>query len=763
VILDFLVAQLNQRFQHEKRARVCLWFDERQEFSRLLPPLRVHLDAMKQPPFRLLEYDAGEKHGQIWLKYQIHRALEQAALEARKHLRFVLYLPLPEERLDSPSENGDPPLNLLAEYRLTGVMWRIGGKRPTLFTFLRQASAALSDNPAAQRRLYEGGRDSLLAKYVAKFIDRPAVFWATTLMPELTASRLIGDVDQTILDLAVDPETTWKDLRDKGLGREFLDSVRERYGFEGPDDSPADWVRELVAVLALTETYLGYGEPPDFPFTERLPSLALRPHHVQLLQRWLRDSESRAAWDRWVQEVEAKQDLTMWAKGREGLSFGFPHLVRLRWQEVVSAFEEAEPKASATTEFFEQYGNLIAKEAEYTRASYSPVGSWELLRGPRDFLKACEGARQWAERADNVADLARIYIECAPDVERQHIRIRYDAEEQNLPAVSRVVDRAYASYTNTLNARFFERLVASGTPSIPGIEAVTPRLEQAIWRAKGRRAVIIVDALRYDCAFAIKESLREHDVEIGPMVAALPTITAVGMTALMPLTGAEVAVEIKGNNVHPTVNNKDTSARANRLAFLADFGADCREIGDLEATSEPPKGLGELLVVFGHDEVDHIGHGDAQTLIRHVHLEVERLARLIRKLHRWGYPRVHVVTDHGFILLDKEKLPEEVLCDKDWCHPCVEGTLCPGPLKCRPPGGDVPVCLGRFRVRCSAAGPGVLQGGEILLTRRSGSTGADHPTPRLEELRYPGEAHRCRGGPAHLRTHAHCCQGHPPA
>jgi hypothetical protein len=297
VILDFLVAQLNQRFQHEKRARVCLWFDERQEFSRLLPPLRVHLDAMKQPPFRLLEYDAGEKHGQIWLKYQIHRALEQAALEARKHLRFVLYLPLPEERLDSPSENGDPPLNLLAEYRLTGVMWRIGGKRPTLFTFLRQASAALSDNPAAQRRLYEGGRDSLLAKYVAKFIDRPAVFWATTLTPELTASRLIGDVDQTILDLAVDPETTWKDLRDKGLGREFLDSVRERYGFEGPDDSPADWVRELVAVLALTETYLGYGEPPDFPFTERLPSLALRPHHVQLLQRWLRDSESRAAWD----------------------------------------------------------------------------------------------------------------------------------------------------------------------------------------------------------------------------------------------------------------------------------------------------------------------------------------------------------------------------------------------------------------------------------------------------------------------------------
>ena len=72
--------------------------------------------------------------------------------------------------------------------------------------------------------------------------------------------------------------------------------------------------------------------------------------------------------------------------------------------------------------------------------------------------------------------------------------------------------------------------------------------------------------------------------------------------------------------------------------------------------------------MFGHEEVDGIGHNDAQTLIRHVHLEIERLARLIRKLHRWGYPDVHLVTDHGFALLDEEKLPEEVHCDREWCH-----------------------------------------------------------------------------------------------
>ena len=98
------------------------------------------------------------------------------------------------------------------------------------------------------------------------------------------------------------------------------------------------------------------------------------------------------------------------------------------------------------------------------------------------------------------------------------------------------------------------------------------------------------------------------------------------------------------------------------------MGADCREILDVEAASDKPEAIGELLVVFGHEEVDQMGHGQAENLIRHVFLEIERLSRLVRKLHRWDYSQVHIVTDHGFILLDESKLPSEVSCDKEWCH-----------------------------------------------------------------------------------------------
>ena len=253
MILDALVDQFVQRFRYEKRARVCLWFDERQEFARLLPALRGHLAAMKPPPFRLLEYDGGEGRGQIWLKYEVHRTAEVAEPDVRQHLRFVLYLPLSEDRLDGPGKNGDPSLDLLTEYRLGGVIWRIGGKRPTMFTFLRQAGVPLSESPAEQRRLYEDSRDSLLAKYVATFINRPPTFWTTTLTPEVARSRLIGDLDQTILDLAVEPEVTWQCLVDRGLHPEFVDMVEERYGFVAATESLTAWLCEFTAMLALTE------------------------------------------------------------------------------------------------------------------------------------------------------------------------------------------------------------------------------------------------------------------------------------------------------------------------------------------------------------------------------------------------------------------------------------------------------------------------------------------------------------------------------
>ena len=668
MILEALISQFQQRFHHEKRAQVCLWFDEKGEFTRLLPRLRDHIAKSDSPPFGLLEYDPEVFHGQIWIKHQIHKELFSLPPSERKKKRFVIYLPLSQERLNGPDEDGNHHLELFVEYTVAGLMWQVGGKRPTLFSFMRHAGVNLPENPSDQRKLWEGGRDSLLAKYVAKYFDRPREFWEAMITPEVAQSRLIGDVDQTILDMATAPGTIWSELQESGLDKEFLDSVRERYGFDYPVVDPVEWVQDFVAAMALTETFIGYGEPADFPFAERLPALAVREHHVHLLRRWLRDAESRPAWDRWIAEVESRVDLTDWATNRDGLSFGFPHLVLQRWKRTLDAFEQTTPKISQTSEFFKKWDQQLRKEAEFARASHTRVGSWDLLNSLGEFLTLADEAVGLIKEQQTVADLASLYVDQAPKVDSRHLKIRHQALEHELPTVGRVADRLYAEYINLLNDRFFRLFTGQGTSDIPGVPPVTQGLEKVLWHVKEKRAVIIVDSLRYDCAHEIKERLPGQDIRIEPLRANLPAITPIGMTALMPLSGTELSFEYHSNNLHPKVNGKDMAQRENRLEFLIEFGAACREIDEVEAAVFPPKGLGGLLVVFGHEEVDRLGHGRAETLIRHLYVEIERLAKLVKKLHRWGYPTVHIVTDHGFILLDEDRLPPEVPCDKAWCH-----------------------------------------------------------------------------------------------
>jgi len=667
MIVQALIAQIQQRFSHEKRATVCLWFDPQGEFERLLPALATHLQQMQAAPFRLLPYDPKQKHGQLWLRRQVSLASKGLPPDKARGTRFLIYLPLAEERLDSPDEQGRHHLELLTEYRIAGVRWLVGGKRATLFNFLKAAGVCLPETPGEQRQLVEGGAGSLLAKYAAKFNDKPPVFWEQRLAPDLAQSRLVGDVDQTVLDLAVQPEATWASLAERGVLDEFLAAVRDRLDFTTETDNPVLWVGALVEMLALTEAFIGYGEAQDFPFLDRLPPARFRDSHVQLLRRWLRDANSRPVWDRWVAQVEQHINLTDWARGRSGLSFGFPHLARLRWACFRERFAAATGKWSEVRSLVESEAQMLREEADYARASQTPAGQWALFLGVAGFVETCEKGRKAVQKAKSPGELAQVYCEYAGTIDRAHAQLKATAEEHDVPEVVALVDRGYGDYANDLNQRFFESYTADDSLDIPGVPFVTDRLDAHVWSSGGRRAVVIVDALRYDCALALVERLRGQDVKLEALRAMLPTRTPIGMSALLPKDLVPTSLRVEHNELHPQVNGVDTSQRANRLDLLRKFGATCLEIGDFEAAKAPPPKARDLLVVFGHEEVDTLGHTNAEALIRHLDKELDRIARVVKRLHQWGYPEVNVVTDHGFVLVATDELPPEVPVKKEWC------------------------------------------------------------------------------------------------
>jgi hypothetical protein len=667
MVLEALIGQLEQRFQHEKRVSVCLWFDEREEYRRLLPALQAHLAAMHPMPFELLVYDEAARHGQLWLRHQVHLATTAAKASGQAKPKFVFYLPMPEERLDGPVTGDGNQLDLLAEYRYSGILFRLNGKKPTLFSALRQAGVNLPNDPTDQRKLYEGGPDSLLAKYAAKFADRPDSFWTNELTPELAQARLVGDLDQTIMDVALSPEAAWAGLVEKGLETEFQDLVRERYGYIASASSPSSWIQGLVGMAALTETFVGFGGPAGFPLLVRVAPSALQGHHLALVKRWLRDSEYRQCWDEWITRQEEDINLSGWAAGRTGRSLAFPHLVGQRWQEIYGQFSEASKKTSATKDFFADFGKQVAEQAEVARSPNGEQGYWRLLKDLGQFLEDCQRAESQVQAVDSAGAAVRLFVDHAARVDGAHLALRHAADNTGVAEAAVVADRAYAAYTKALNDAFFSFASTSGSTEASGIGGVQAHLANAVWGAQDRRAVVIVDAFRYDCALALKDELRGNSVEVHPLLGLLPSITPVGMTALLPGAEHGVSAKVQADGVHPFFQGKDTAIRGNRLDILRAFGADCRDLDDIDAAAEPPEDLGELLVVSGHDALDNLGHDNASGLIRHLRLEIQALASLIRKLHRWGYPKVHVITDHGFVLLEEGHLPQEVPCDKQWC------------------------------------------------------------------------------------------------
>ncbi|MGA2258947.1 MAG: hypothetical protein ABSG53_30120, partial [Thermoguttaceae bacterium] len=84
-----------------------------------------------------------------------------------------------------------------------------------------------------------------------------------------------------------------------------------------------------------------------------------------------------------------------------------------------------------------------------------------------------------------------------------------------------------------------------------------------------------------------------------------------------------------------------------------------------------------------------LGHTNAEALVRHLDKELERIARVVKRLHQWGYPEVNVVTDHGFVLVAADQLPPELPVKKEWCMVLKERfALVPAetdlPLKTKP-------------------------------------------------------------------------------
>jgi hypothetical protein len=223
-----------------------------------------------------------------------------------------------------------------------------------------------------------------------------------------------------------------------------------------------------------------------------------------------------------------------------------------------------------------------------------------------------------------------------------------------------LVRRAYEDAAWRLAERFVPSLIKAGwsTGSVMHQTRV-----YADWVAASPKPVVyfLVDAMRYEMGVELVARLpAPAEATISPAVAALPSITPVGMAALMPGAAASYDVVDEGGKVGGRIDGTflpDLTSRRrfteSRIPGLVDMtlaellGASA---GKLQARLE-----GAEVVIVRSQEIDAAGEGGFFQARRTMDTVLDDLVRAVRKLATLGVRHAVVSADHGHLFTYGER------------------------------------------------------------------------------------------------------------
>jgi hypothetical protein len=203
--------------------------------------------------------------------------------------------------------------------------------------------------------------------------------------------------------------------------------------------------------------------------------------------------------------------------------------------------------------------------------------------------------------------------------------------------VARAAGALYRPWVDALARRFrtaFEAAGEAARPSPIAIEAGT--------------LVLFVDGLRMDVGHSVVERLNNSGIEtsLGWRLSPIPSVTATAKAIVTPV-GDSIAGRGRVDAFLPleTSSGKPATADVLRKAMLA------RSIQVLDRGAIVPP---EKPTSIGYAEcgnIDHDGHGMGLRLAGQLVTEVTRIAEYVLALKAVGWPRLRIVTDHGWLLL----------------------------------------------------------------------------------------------------------------
>jgi hypothetical protein len=578
-----------------------LWPDERREWERLVPRLR-----MSAPHFLTLgPYDKANRSGPaIWLRCVLAGRVPEVTWAAGAVP--VLYLPGVGRPTLRATEECPGDLKPLAELQYRGVFWsQANGKDWTVTAFLQSGNGGLELTIA---------RDAATANSLRRAIDKLADLPVADLQAKSACGELSSPFfDSLISDDFVDDLLCW--LSDPGGTRERWEPSRWEtlcsrcqadYGFDPARDGELAGAEKLgLHERAVWKTAW-----------KRFTSAPVRyPGLVELLRRARPPRGTASLFD--AQRVES------WPQDNEAaeadLRRGLAELAAARLPEARQALLDLEA------------AHRPRREWVWANLNRSP-----LAQAVRHLAELAEATRVPLAGAAT-ADVVRAYTEAGWRADAAVLdALAAVTSPQDRESVSAAINHVYAPWLRDAAELFQQK--ARQEP-LPGIGVAR------LGDVPAGTCVLFADGLRFDLGQRLRSALdgRVGSVTLTHHFVALPSVTPTAKPAVSPVVG-KITGTLGGEEFRPAVAGEGHELTADRFRRLLEE-AGYQVLAPNQAGDPAGRAWGE----FGN--VDRTGHDEGAGLARRVPELLADLARRVESLLAAGWREVRVVTDHGWLLL----------------------------------------------------------------------------------------------------------------
>jgi len=636
---DYIAAKLADKV---KSKRVVVWYDEHGEFQSFVNELRGEVRTSSEPvPVSL--------GGSIVLLVEYAGSAFEMRAAVEPHVNgdapapVILYMPgCPRDKRGS----------VLMELEKAGTTWEKTLKQLARNVLLQKYTLGVVDDmlPGDRKVSYED-----LARAAADGGSEPpsilrSIFHDAQGPDALLATWIVSDDRDA-------------EIAEKDASGELLKLIHARLGFELPPDATLGRLRDATLRRVLIGEFcsdLSCAPPSSLEGIPK-PATKEKQQAVRDLARRMRSGFSDA-YTTLADRVEQEFGLTTAKLPASALgsidTFRFEErallgyvgelIVEGRFDDALAIVREREHSFWLDRD--------IARKAHW-EASRRMAELGNLATQVRAQLTKANGdAATWLNRY-TAADGWHRLDQAQRRMESWVANLDDDPDERPLG----VVRRAYEDAGNAMAEGFTKALMKGGWTHGDVLHQ-TNVFRDVVTQQPKPVAYFLVDAMRFEMGVELKERLpKTSEVSLRPAVVALPSITPIGMAALMPSASSSFSVVESGGDLGVRIEDAflpDLAARKKfasaRIPKLADIALD--ELLSLQPSKLAKRIDGAQVVIVRSQEIDHAGETGFTFQARQVmDTVIDNLARAIRKLATAGVEHAVVSADHGHLFFAQDR------------------------------------------------------------------------------------------------------------